>query len=230
MAPERENRPTRAERVRDVLADDIVSGRLLAGARLDEVGLAARFAVSRTPVREALRELAATGLVQVKAHLGAVVAPLAEDRLTQIFEAVAELEGLCARLCALNMSAAERRQLEQLHHHCGSLVRGGNAELYHRANAEFHAAIRNGGHNDVLQEMVAGLRGRFGPLSRAQFRSAGRLADSYAEHEHIVRAILRGNGNDAAQAARAHVLNVKRSFVDYAAMGGQAGAPETAAE
>ena len=64
-------RSTRADLVREALADDIISGRVPAGTRLDEASLAKRFAVSRTPVREALRELATTGLVRSKAHQGA---------------------------------------------------------------------------------------------------------------------------------------------------------------
>jgi DNA-binding GntR family transcriptional regulator len=220
-------KPTRADRVREALADDILAGRLQAGTRLDETSLAKRFDVSRTPVREALRELAATGLVDARAHLGAVVAAFAEEGFAELFEAIAELEGVCARLCALKMNAAERAQLEALHHACGSIVRSGDTEAYHAANVEFHAAIRAGCHNDVLLETVAAMRSRFAPLSRAQFRSAGRLAESYAEHDEIVRAILRGRADQAFEAVRQHVLNVRRSFADYAAARA-AGAPEAA--
>lgn len=208
---------TRADRVRDLLADDILTGRLAAGARLDEARLAQRFAVSRTPVREALRQLAATGLVSSQAHLGAVVSAMSGGRIAEIFEALAELEAVCTRLCALNMSATERRQLEDLHRTCGELVRAGDGERYHLANGEFHAVIRQGSHNAVLGEMVATLRGRFGPLSRAQFRESGRLARSYGEHEEIVRAILRGDAAQAYRAAIHHGSGIRRAFVDYAA-------------
>jgi len=214
----------RADRVRDALADDIIAGRLRAGSRLDETLLAKRFAVSRTPVREALRELAASGLAESRAHLGAVVATMTEARFNDIFEAVAELEAVCARLSALKMSAAERYRLEELHRQCGRLVQSGDAELYHAANAEFHAAIRQGSQNAVLQEMVGMLRRRFAPLSRSQFRSAGRLAASYGEHDQVVRAILRGDGEQAFNAMRRHHSGVRRSFAEYAAaqMAGQA--------
>jgi DNA-binding GntR family transcriptional regulator len=207
---------TRADLVREALADDIIAGRLVAGAHLDEASLATRFAVSRTPVREALRELAATGLIRIRAHQGAEVATLTDERVGEIFEALAELEAVCARLSALKMAPRERRRLEELHERCGDLVRASNSDLYHAANAEFHAAIRGGCHNGVLQQMVADVRRRFAPLSRAQFRGPGRLASSYAEHDEIVRAILRGNAHEAYHATRQHVLSVRRSFVDYA--------------
>lgn len=149
---------------------------IAAGTHLDEARFAKRFAVSRTPVCEALRELAATGLVRSKAHQGAVVATIPDEGVAEIFEAVAELEAVCARLCALKMSAGNRRRLEELHHHCRELVRSGDAELYHVANAEFHAAIRHGSYTVMLEEAVATLRRRFAPLSCAQFRGPGRLA------------------------------------------------------
>jgi DNA-binding GntR family transcriptional regulator len=209
-------RATRADRVREALADDIISGRVAPGTRLDEASLARRFAVSRTPVREALRELAATGLVRRGAHQGAIAATITEERVSELFETLAELEAVCARLSALKMSPADRRGLEALHHRCGDLVRSSHVELYHAANADFHAAIRGGSHNSVLQELVADLRRRFAPLSRAQFRGPGRLAQSYAEHDEIVRAILRGNAQQAYHAARQHALGIRRSFADYA--------------
>lgn len=208
---------TRADRVREALVDDILAGRAPPGTRLDESGLAKRFQVSRTPVREALRELAATGLARITPHQGAVVIRVSEGGLGEIFEAVAELDAVCSRLAALRMSAAERSALAALHRRCGDLMRANDAEGYHEANAEFHAAVRRGSGNAVLQETVAALRHRFAPLSRAQFRGPGRLAHSWAEHEEILRAIDRGDAAEAYKVAHRHVLSVRSAFADYAA-------------
>src|SRR6185312_11723156 len=128
MAP----KDTLATQVREALADDILTGRMPAGTRLDEVSLARRFSVSRTPVREALRELTAAGLLDTRAHSGAAVAELATARIADMFEA--------------------------LHHHCGELVKRGDAELYHAANADFHAALRAGCHNAALEDAMETLR------------------------------------------------------------------------
>ncbi len=87
-------------------------GVLEPGSALDETELARRFDVSRTPVREAIRQLAASGLVEVRAHRGAVVARPSDERLVGMFEAMAELEALCAGLAAERMTATERRLLE----------------------------------------------------------------------------------------------------------------------
>src|SRR5437764_205203 len=108
-------RMTRAEELRLALADEIINGSLAPGATLDETLLAQRFNVSRTPVREALRQLAASGLVETRPHRGAVVASLSHDRLNALFEAMAELEATCAGLAAERMSASERQTLQQIH-------------------------------------------------------------------------------------------------------------------
>ena len=92
----RDSRRTLAEDLRLQLADEIVRGTLTPGAALDEMELARRFSVSRTPVREAIRQLAASGLIEARAHRGAVVAQPTEERLNGMFEAMAELEA-CAR-------------------------------------------------------------------------------------------------------------------------------------
>jgi DNA-binding GntR family transcriptional regulator len=105
-------RRTRAEELRMRLADDIVRGQLAPGAALDEIELAKRFSVSRTPVREAIRMLTSSGLVEVRAHRAAVVARPTHEHLIGMFEAMAELEALCAGYAAKRMSSAERRALE----------------------------------------------------------------------------------------------------------------------
>src|SRR5881398_877524 len=103
---------TRAEELRLQLADEIVRGALAPGAALDETDIARRFNVSRTPVREALRQLAASGLVDARAHRGALVARPSIERLHEMFEAMAELEALCAWLAAERMAPVERHRLE----------------------------------------------------------------------------------------------------------------------
>src|SRR6059058_5461074 len=97
--------------------DDLPPGALPAepAVPLDETDIARRFSVSRTPVREALRQLVASGLVEARAHRGAVVAQPSFERLTGMFEAMAELEALCAGLAAERMSATERHGLETIH-------------------------------------------------------------------------------------------------------------------
>jgi len=211
----RPKKPTRAAEVRLQIADEIVNGALQPGATLDETDLAHRFGVSRTPVREALRALAASGLVETRPHRGTIVAHPAPQRLAEMFVTMAELEALCAGIAALAMTAAERRELAAIHAALGALVRDGDPERYHELNEAFHGAIYAGSHNGYLAEITAETRVRVQPYRRAQFRQVGRLARSHAEHDAIVGAILRGDRAAAAAAMRSHIAIVRDAYDQY---------------
>ena len=103
----------RAEGVRCRLETEIFSGALTPGERLDEMGLARRFGVSRTPVREALLQLSSAGLIEMRPRQGAVVAAITVQQLLQMFEVMAEMEALCARYAARRMGPDERQALER---------------------------------------------------------------------------------------------------------------------
>ncbi len=209
-------RRTLAEELRLQLADEIVRGVLEPGAALDETELARRFQVSRTPVREAIRQLAASGLIEARAHRGAVVARPDAERLIGMFEAMAELEALCAGLAAERMTGGERRLLETTHEELRALIQSGDPQRYHESNEAFHATIYAGAHNAYLAEMTLATRARAQPFRRAQFRNLGRLAKSHGEHERVVTAILRGDRESAASAMRAHIGMVREEYEAYA--------------
>lgn len=207
---------TRTDQLCQQVADEIVRGVLAPGAALDETELARRFAVSRTPVREALRELAASGLVETRAHRGAVVARPSPARLAGMFEAMAELEALCAGLAAERMTAAARHRLEAVHDELRQLSYEGNPERFHAVNERFHNTIYAGANNDYIAEITIATRTRVQPFRRAQFRNLGRLAKSHAEHDGVVIAILRGDRAAASAEMRAHIDLVRGEYELYA--------------
>jgi DNA-binding GntR family transcriptional regulator len=207
---------TRAEELRLQLADEIVRGVLAPGSGLDETDVARRFNVSRTPVREALRQLVASGLVEARPHRGAVVAQPSIERLTEMFEAMAELEALCAGLAAERMPATDRQKLEAVHEELRVLSQAGNPERFHEVNERFHNAIYAGSQNGYIAEMTLATRVRVQPFRRAQFRNLGRLAKSHAEHDRVVVAIMRGDKTGAAAAMRAHIELVRGEYELYA--------------
>ncbi|MCB1775666.1 MAG: GntR family transcriptional regulator, partial [Gammaproteobacteria bacterium] len=109
---------SQAIRLRDVLEDEIVNGELKPGDRLDEAALAERFGVSRTPIREAFKYLVGSGLVETIPNRGSFVASVGLPQLIEMFEVMAELEGMCARLAARRMSDNENTQLKTLLDSC----------------------------------------------------------------------------------------------------------------
>ena len=213
----REGGRTLAEVLRLQLADEIVRGVLAPGEALDEIRLARRFHVSRTPVREAIRQLAASGLVEARAHRAAVVAQPSEGDLAGMFEAMGELEALCAGYAAERMTSSERRGLELVHEEMRALIRVGDPQRFHEVNEAFHGAIYAGAHNAYLAEMTLATRARVQPFRRAQFRTLGRLAKSHAEHDDVVVAILRADCEGSAAAMRLHIATVREAYEVYAA-------------
>ena len=211
----RKSRRTRAEDIRLQLADEIVQSKLKPGMQLDEVGLATRFGVSRTPIREALRQLEICGLVELRPHCGCFVASPSQSELQELFVATAELEAVCAGLSAVHMTIAERRNLEDLLNASAVPMRAGDMQQYNDLNDAFHSAIYMGSHNDYLVELTMQTRLRLAPFRRAQFRTLGRLAQSQAEHGEIVASILRGDRVAAEAAMRKHIGIVQTAFATY---------------
>jgi DNA-binding GntR family transcriptional regulator len=206
---------TLADELRLQLADDIVRGTLSPGAALDELELARRFNVSRTPVREAIRTLAASGLVQIRAHRAAVVARPGAEQLEGMFEVMANLEALCAGFAAERMTTVERGTLEAIHEELRVMIQAGDPQRYHEVNEAFHSAIYSGSHNSYLWEITLTTRARVQPFRRAQFRNLGRLAKSHEEHDRVVQAILRGERGMAASTMHAHIVTVREEYEVY---------------
>jgi len=212
-----------ADKLAEALAELIFSGDFEPGARLDEQQLAQRFAVSRTPVREALRLLATRGLIDIRPRRGAFVTEVSPSELEELFVAMGELEATCARLSALSMAPTERRRLEALHEKMRDLAEGDAAAGFAEANQAFHAMIYAGAHNAVVADMTAALRKRLAPFRRAQFHIEGRPPRSHAEHEAVVRAIVAGDASGAHAAMLRHVTLVEASFEELVASRWQVG-------
>lgn len=199
------------------LADDIVSGRLTPGTKLDARGMAERFGVSRTPIRETFGHLAAMGLVTHRPNRGVIVATLSPNALNDLYEAMAELEAALARLAALRMNSAQREALLQLHQDSVHLVRDGSADDYSRYNHDFHELIFAGAQSGQLRQLAEATRTRLAPFRRAQFRMTNRVSKSWEEHDAIVRAILAGDADGVARLMRLHVQTVSAVSAEFVA-------------
>ena len=204
--------PTRADKLATAIADGILDGTLKPGDRLDELGLAQQHGVSRTPVREALRQLTTSGLIDMRPRKGAVVSKATPEQIESLFVAMAEMEATCARLCALSMTPVERRRLQARQEAMMALADSGDPDAYSDANVAFHSAIYAGAHNAPLADYAMGLRRRVGPFRRAQFRMEGRLKRSNEEHGAVVRAILAGDAPAAHAAMLHHVSLVEDAY------------------
>jgi DNA-binding GntR family transcriptional regulator len=206
---------TRSEQVRELIEEGIATGEFPPGMRLDEMELAARFDVSRTPLREALFQLASVGIVVMQPRRGTVVAELSPHRLVEMFEVMSELEAMCGRLAARRMSAQEHEQLIARHRACESAQH--DPDAYYYENERFHHLIYEGSHNGFLAEQASALHRRLRPYRRLQLRVRDRLPTSFREHDSIVQAILAGDADATAARVREHVIVQGERFADLIA-------------
>ncbi|MBN7796244.1 GntR family transcriptional regulator [Parahaliea mediterranea] len=207
---------TIAEHIAQQLADRILSGDLAPGQRIEEKTVTEQFGVSRTPVRDALRQLAATGLVAIRPHRGVTVVDLEVDQLSDMFEAQAEIEALCAQLSARRMSAIEQRKLQMVAEDSEGALPAADLARYSSANEKLHKLIYAGAHNDTLEQIAINLWNRVAPFRRSIFFKFGnRMEHSFGEHNAVVEAILAGDEARAREAMHAHITNSSVNAIDY---------------
>ena len=204
-----------SDRIRNALTDEIASGALVAGSALEEQQLADRFGASRTPVREALRQLVVSGLVEVRGRRGLVVARMTPERIMDMFETSAEVEAMCVRLATYRMTPLERSHLIELHDASLKMVEANDVDAYDAFNREFHECIYRATHNSVLAEQAQDVRSRLSAFRRTQLRQGDRIRKSRDEHDAIMQAIAEGDGETAARRMRAHMLNAASALRRY---------------
>lgn len=204
-------------RLRDILEEEIAEGRLRPGLRLEEEDLARRYGVSRTPIREALKQLAAIGLVTSQPRRGTVVARLTPAELVEMFDVMAELEGMAGRLAARRWNEADGARLQAAHEACGRAAAAGDADAYYYENERFHDAIYGASHNAFLHRECGALHRRLRPYRRLQLRVGSRMAESYREHAAVMSALLRRDAETAQSLLRDHVVVQGDRFADLIA-------------
>lgn len=200
------------------LENDIIEGVFPDGARLDETALAARFGVSRTPLREAFGRLALSGLVRHEPRRGTFARQPSPTDLLEMFEAMAEMEAGCGRLAARRATPEQLVAIADADAACGAALTRGDPDAYYRDNAAFHDAIYAAAGNAFLAGEARRLHRRLTPFRRHQLRLRGRLAESRAEHAAILAAIQAGDGAGAADALRDHVAVQGEGFRAMVAM------------
>lgn len=187
------------------LERQILTGTLKPGQRVDEAAIAKEFGVSRTPVREAVLELAAVGLIDQRAHRGAFVAAITLEEIFDVYEVLTELEGLCARLAARRMDPEEREELRRLHEKMGTLLEPEHREAYIEFDQKLHQLLINASRNAALREHISTCIKRIAPVRRTSMEMVRSIEGAYREHDQLVNAILDGRAEDAERIMHEHV-------------------------
>lgn len=207
---------TISEQISAQLAEDIITGTIKPGEKLEEQAIAERFKVSRTPVRDAFKQLVSTGLIDSKPHRGVTVINLEIEQLSELFEALGEIEALCARLSAQRMTVVERKNLQNLHHRSQGVLGADDILAYSDLNEQIHFAIHEGSHNAALVGVARDLWRRLSPFRRSIFfRRANRMNVSSHEHDELITAILEADTKAAQNSMSSHVANSALNAISY---------------
>lgn len=197
-----ERHQTLREKILETIRDAILKGSLKPGERVSEPELAERFGISRTPIREAFRQLESEGYLEVIPRKGAVVASLSERDVEEFYAIKIILEGFAARMAAENLTARDIERLEAINERLRQIAREGDVKNFFRVHNEFHEVFIKAAGNEKLYEMINQLVMRFKRLRLASLAQPGRMEISVEEHRNMIQAFKNHDGERADSLVR----------------------------
>ena len=193
------------EEVAELLRQRIFSSELAPGSWIDEMRLAEEYGISRTPMREALKVLAAEGLVTMKVRRGAYVTEVNEKDQRDVYHLLALLESDAAGVVALNASDAQLQDLKALHQELANAVH--DTERFFEVNERFHMRLLEIADNRWRDQMVADLRKVMKLNRHNSLLKSGRIEESLSEHQALLDALLARDAAASVQRMRVHFEN-----------------------
>ncbi len=197
-----ERHQTLREKILETIRDAILKGSLKPGERVSEPDLAERFGISRTPIREAFRQLESEGYLEVVPRKGAVVASLSERDIEEFYAIKIILEGFAARMAADKLTEKEIERLESINERLHKIAKEGDVKTFFRVHNEFHEVFIKAAGNDKLSEMINQLVMKFKRLRLASLSQPGRMVVSIEDHQDMIQAFRDHDGNRADSLVR----------------------------
>jgi len=185
---------TLREKILENIRDAILKGTLKPGERVSEPDLAERYGISRTPIREAFRQLESEGYLTVVPRKGAVVTALSERDVAEFYEIKSMLEGYAAQLAAEKMTDRDIERLSKINNRLADLAAEGDVKSFFRVHNEFHELFIRASGNNKLQELIQQMLKKFNRLRIASLSLPGRMEISVKEHEKIIEAFRNRDG------------------------------------
>ncbi|RAJ56609.1 DNA-binding GntR family transcriptional regulator [Streptomyces sp. Amel2xB2] len=193
----------------------IISGELPAGSSVSEIALADSFGVSRTPVREALKQLQTEGLIEIRPRVGTFVTAPSRREITELFEMKELIEGAAARLLALRGRVPELDKLERNLAEADAAVEADDKERYAELVEEFHDLLITGADNAKLEAHYRILMNQlaYARLVTTSLSQPGRALQSDREHHRVVDLIIAKDGDSAERVMRDHVRASRQALM-----------------
>lgn len=193
------------EEVAAQLREMIVNGELVAGKKAPEADLCQRFGVSRTPMREAFKALAAEGLIRLVPNRGAIVAKISREDVAELFPIMGALEGLAGELACARVTNAELARIRRSHEQMVRHYERGEIAPYYRLNRAIHEAIFEAAGNVTLTAMFQTLVARTASVRFTAQKSPARWAEAVADHDAMLKALEARDGPALGRILRDHI-------------------------
>jgi len=197
-----------------VLVQRIVTLDLPPGSVLTESRLIEELSIGRTPIREAVQRLIAEGLVTHLHHRGMLVADILAADVQEIYEFRALIEGFAARLAAARMTAAEIEEIQQIHAAMDRAMADVDTDSFLAQDRRFHEVLARGARNRYVERVLLRIYNLHLRLWYFLFKKQGGLKETVHEHQEIIEALARRNGDEAEVATRAYVMRLARQMKD----------------
>lgn len=204
-----------ASKIRSDLQAEIEEGKFAPGTPFDERSLAERFKVSRTPVREALQQLAALDLVRIEPRIGVFVSRLSIQKLRALFELLSELEMVCAKLAARRMDVSKHPELLEALDACEKAAAANDSKAYSKANQKFHETVYANAHNEYLVEHVRLIRRKTQRYRVNDLQTPKQIQNSLQGHREITEALIAGDAEAAHFAMSRHMPIGGEGFSEF---------------
>ena len=195
---------TLRESILETIRDAIISGSLKPGEKVAEPELAERFGISRTPIREAFRQLESEGYLTVVPRKGAVVVTFSQRDVEEFYAIKSILEGYAARKACEKLTGREIDKLQSINDKLRVLADEGDVRHFFKVHDNFHELFVRAADNDKLTEMILNLVGRFQRLRIASLSLSGRMQFSVQEHQKIIDAFRNGDAGLAENLVRSN--------------------------
>ena len=194
------------EEVAERLRTSIFSHELAPGSWIDEQAIAKEYGISRTPMREAIKILAAEGLITMKMRRGAYVTEVSKSDLSQIFTVLALLEGQACRETALKASEGQLEALDSIHMKLERAAADRDLEQFFAINQSFHDKLQEISNNPWMKRVIDDLRKVLKLQRRDSLSKRGRLESSLIEHRKILSALLARDADLSEKLMKEHLL------------------------
>jgi DNA-binding GntR family transcriptional regulator len=204
-----------SEDIAESIKAAIIKGKFKPGEKISEGELAESMGISRTPLREAFRKLENEGFIEIIPRKGAVVTEIDAQEVYDLYEIKSTLEGLAARLAAVNMQDKDLEKLEKVNEELKVLIDQNDLEAFYKAHTRFHEGFVKLSGNRRLNQIISNLNDHFKRFGIVSLTLPGQYENAIKQHEEIIQAFRKGNEKLVEERVKNNVMTGGKVLIDH---------------